>query len=756
MNKLRRFFLISAAVVGGGLAVGAGFINNKLSKDGGFRLPAQPGEGSFGAWLMIGKDGLVTVAAANQEMGQGIYSAMAMLVAEELDLNPDRVRTIQAPVHAIYANPTMMLDGLPFKPDDHGPVASTVKWTMDKVLRSAGIMATGGSSSTRNCYDSVRKSAAAARAMLIQAAAAKLAKPASELTTAGGFVVHAASNTKVAYGEIAEAASTLQVVSVAPKANDKLSFIGKGMPRVDVPAKVDGTAQFGIDIRVEGQKYAAIKHCPIFGGTLKSASLAASTKDVQLVQGVNYIATIAANYWQAKQALDTVNVQWDAGPNATMSTSKIFAQYAAALGDAKAIGIYETRGDGKIDEALASSITKVSAEYKVPFLAHATMEPLNCTVQVKDGRCKIWAGNQAPTLVKWMAAKPAGVESDMVEVVTPYLGGGFGRRAEMDFVIEAVEIAKQAGGAAVQTIWSREEDMQHDVYRPAVLARFEAGLDDKGKLQAWRSSSAGPSVTKQFTARLNPLMASDMPDKTNVEGASFLPYNLPQLKVQHAAVPIGVPVGFWRSVGHSYNAFFVESFVDECALAAKLDPLSYRLSLLKDSTDPKAKRFTALLEAVAKASGWDKPLASMANVKVGRGVAIAESFHSIVAQVAQIEIDSKNQVRVTKVWAAVDCGLCIDPVNAKAQLSSAIIFGLTAALHGRIDIENGKVEQSNFGNYPLLSLAQSPQIEVQFLASTAEMGGIGEIGTPPIAPAVANAVFNATGKRLRSLPLSFA
>jgi isoquinoline 1-oxidoreductase subunit beta len=568
--------------------------------------------------------------------------------------------------------------------------------------------------------------------------------------------VHAASNTKVSFGEIAEAASVIAPTMAPLKAQDKLKYIGKGMPRIDIPSKVDGSAQFGIDVRVDGQKYAAIIHCPTFGGTLKEASFAAPIKDAQLIKGRHYVAVIAPGYWQAKKALETVKITWDFGANAQLNSAGIYDSFKSALNDPKRLKEFERRGDKSVDEALTSSTNKVIAEYKVPFLAHATMEPLNCTVQIKDDRCKIWVGNQAPTLVKWFAATPAGVSSDNVDVETPLLGGGFGRRAEMDFIVEAIEIARQAGGAAVQTIWSREEDMQHDVYRPAALARFEAALDEKGMPSAWSAKLAGPSIMKQLMLRMQPMMANEQPDKTSAEGVTFLPYHLPLMQVQQASVDVGVPVGFWRSVGHSFTAFFVESFIDECAALAKQDPLAYRKSLLANSAEPDAKRFDILLDTVAKASAWGTPLVAKPGLRVGRGLAIAESFKSIVAQVAEVEVNAKNEVRVTKVWAAVDCGLCIDPVNAKAQISGAIIFGLTAALKGQIDIDKGRAIQSNFGNYPLLNIAQSPDIEVVFVNSGAAMGGIGEVGTPPIAPAVANAVAMAVGQRLRELPLKIA
>jgi isoquinoline 1-oxidoreductase beta subunit len=346
---------------------------------------------------------------------------------------------------------------------------------------------------------------------------------------------------------------------------------------------------------------------------------------------------------------------------------------------------------------MGAAKSTLKAEYRVPFLAHATMEPMNCTVLIKDGRCTVWTGNQAPTLVKWFAAKASGLPSEQVDVHTPFLGGGFGRRAEVDFVVEAVEIASALKGRPVQTIWSREEDMRHDMYRPAALSRFEAGFDGESKLIAWSNRIAGPSVTEAFTQRLIPSAGGGMPDKTNAEGATFLPYELSNLKVEHAKVPVPMRIGFWRSVGHSFNAFFAEGFIDECAHQAKLDPLAYRRALLKQQP-----RYLKVLDEVAKLSGWDKPLAAVAGKKVGRGVAVAESFHSIVAEVVEVEISESGALKVTKVYAAVDCGFAVDPVIVRAQISSAIVYGLSAALYGRIDFEDGAVKQGNFNDYPMI------------------------------------------------------
>ncbi len=741
----RRIFLITAGVIGGGLAVGAGYVGNKVSKDTLFRLPAPEGGGSFGAWLTIDKSGAVNVAIPNQEMGQGIMSTIAMIAAEELDCDLSKLTASQAPVHAVYANPLVLVDGLPFRPEDHGLVASSARWTMDKILRALGVQATGGSTSTRNAFMAVRQAGASARAAMLAAAAKKLGVDADRLQVAKGQVTDKASGKSVSFGELVVEASTLPIVGALKKPED-FKLIGKGMPRLDIPSKVDGSALFGIDVRQEGQVYAAIVHAPKLGSKLKSAELSEKLPGVmQVVKGEAFFAVVAEGYWQAKSALSKVKAEWTDSPDSKISSGEIFGRYAAAI-DKGGLSEYESRGDLKA--GMGAAKTKITAEYRVPFLAHAAMEPLNCTVLMKDGKCTVWAGNQAPTLVKMFAQKVTGFDGGSVEVHTPYLGGGFGRRAEPDFIVEAVEIAKAVPGRPVQTIWSREEDMRHDVYRPAALSRFEAGFDDQGKLLGWHNKIAGPSVSEAFVQRMIPSAGGGMPDKTNAEGATFLPYDFPNLLVEHAKVAVPVRVGFWRSVGHSFNAFFAECFVDECALVAKLDPMAYRRQLLAQQP-----RFLKVLDEVAKLSNWDKPLVPSEGKKVGRGVAIAESFHSIVAEVAEVEISADGAVRVRKVFAAVDCGLGIDPVNIRAQISSAIIYGLTATLHGRIDFADGAAKQGNFNDYPMLAMAACPVIETVIVNSGAELGGIGEVGTPPIAPAVANAVFHATGRRIRELPI---
>jgi isoquinoline 1-oxidoreductase beta subunit len=529
-------------------------------------------------------------------------------------------------------------------------------------------------------------------------------------------------------------------------------LLGKPQARLDLPAKVDGTAQFGIDVRVPGMLYAAIAQCPVFGGSLRSFD-GEKAKAREGVKGVFALArtstssaavvAVAEHYWQARSALADVIIAWDEGPNSAHDSSAQRSRYMELLANGKA-RTYEEVGD--VDTALAAPARAVSADYFAPYLAHATMEPMNCTALVRsDERIEVWVGSQAPSLVRWIASKAAGVDPANVTVHTPFLGGGFGRRAEMDVVMQAVMLARRLPDTAVQLIWSREEDMQHDLYRPMAAARFRAALDGAGRIVAWHNRIVGQSCVGGLTARLLPAMASDvMKDKTNVEGAFDVPYAMPNRRVEHVPAHEPVPVGFWRSVGHSFNAFFTETFLDECAHAAGEDPIAYRLAML-----PESSRHRKVLEVVAEKSGWTQP----AGRGVGRGVALAESFRSIVAQVAEVEM-TNGAPRVRRVVCAIDCGFAVNPDTVVAQMESGILFGLSAALYGEITVKNGRVEQTNFSSYDVVRQDRTPSIEVHIVQSGIEhLGGVGEPGTPPIAPAVCNAIFAATGKRVRSLPI---
>ena len=744
----RRTFLIAGALLGGGLFVGS-IAYALRDRDRLARVPAfrkNDKEFALNAWVKILPDGSVVVAVPHQEMGQGIHTGLATLLAEELDADWSRVRVEESPLDKVYGNYVMLGEGLPVSPEDKGLMATTLRWVAFKIGEGLGLLATGGSTSMRNAWEPMRLAGASARELLVATAARKWGVPAAECLTQSGAVMHPGSGRRFAYGDLASEAAQLP-----PPAQPRLKeakdyrLIGKLLPRLDAPAKVYGAAQFGIDVRLPDMLYAAIAHCPVIGGTLKGydeAKIKALAGVKAVVPLGNALAVVADSWWRARQALAQLPVQWEEGGNAQLDNKAIYGQYVR---DMETGATTEYRSEGEIWPAMARSKQTVEAAYRVPFLAHATMEPMNCTALLKDGRCEVWAPNQSPTLVQMAAARSAGVDDDKVVVHSTLLGGGFGRRIETDFVTQAVSIAKALPGKPVKLLWSREEDMQHDMYRPAVIAKFRAGLDQAGQPLAWWNRITGPSVTRSFTDRTLPSGGMDFPpDKANADGAAELPYAIPNLLVEHTLSKTPVPVGFWRSVGHSYNAFFTESFIDEVALAAKQDPYQFRRSLLA-----KQPRLLKVLETAATKANWGRPL----GIGRGRGIALHASFRSVVAQVAEVSLESSGEVKVHRVVCAIDCGLAVNPDIVVAQMESAIVFGLTAALYGEITVNKGRVEQGNFPSYEMLRLAQSPQIEVHLVPSDAPLGGVGEPGTPPIAPAVANALFAASGRRFRSLPL---
>jgi isoquinoline 1-oxidoreductase beta subunit len=744
-NPSRRRFIILTGLVAGGLVVGYALRDrDRLAKRGAFGGNAK--QPALNGWVRIDRDGVVTVAVPHQEMGQGVYTSLPMLLAEELDADWSKVRPEQAPIDKIYGNYVILGDGLPVDPEDTGTVATTVRWVGFKIGEALGLLATGGSSSVRNAWEPMRLAGASAREMLVAAAANKWNVPAGDCATENGFVLHKASGRKLGYGELAADAANIEPPS-KPRLKERKDYklIGKSMPRLDTAAKVDGSARFGIDVRLPGMRYAAVAQCPVFGGTLKAFD-DAKIKEMPGVQTVvavpNGVAVVADSYWRAKTALAELPIIWNEGPNVALDSNAIYAQYTRDLEQGSATK-YRSEGDATGEIGKAAKI--VEAQYQVPFVAHATMEPMNCTAIVRDGACEVWAPNQSPSLARWVASRVSGIDSEKVTVHTTYLGGGFGRRAESDFVVQAVTIAKAMPGRAVQVIWSREEDMQHDVYRPAVISKFRAGVDGAGKPVALWNRIVGPSVTRGFMDRLLPYGGMDFPpDKTNADGAADMPYEFPNLRVEHVLSKTPVPVGFWRSVGHSYNAFFVECFIDEIAAAAGKDPYEFRRSLLGQHP-----RFLKVLETAATKSGWGQAL----KPGMGRGMALHESFRSIVAQVAEVSVSDAGDIKVHRVVCAIDCGMAINPDIVAAQMESGITFGLSAALYGEITISKGRVEQSNFHNYNVVRLAQAPKVEVHIVESDAPLGGVGEPGTPPIAPAVANAIFAATGKRVRKLPI---
>ena len=756
----RRTFLLAGTGVAGTLIVGWGVRppRARLNADAAV-LPLARGEVQLNGWLKISSEGIVTVAVPRAEMGQGIDTALPMLVAEELGCDWTQVRSEQAPIDKVYGNVEMFVDGLPFHPDERGAARDTAQWLVRKVGRELGLVITGGSSSVKDAWGPMREAGAAARSMLLQAAAVRFKAPVSECKTVRGWVVHT-SGLKASFGELAAAAATLPpTLPVALKDAKDFTLIGKRLPRLDAYAKSTGTATYGLDVRLPGMLYAAIRMAPVFGaGWTKlytnGAEHMPGVKEVRPVipgraGAQSGIAVIADAWWQAKRAADALEIVWDdqagghgapgGGTSAGLATTAIFQDYRNAL-DAGHAKTYFSRG--KMGEALAQAVTEVKAEYRVPYLAHATLEPQNCTAQIRgDGKVDVWVPTQAPTVAQWLAAKAVGVKTQDVTVHSTFLGGSFGRRGEMDMVVQAVELAKSTAGRPVQLIWSREEDTTHDMYRPAALAQLSAGLDGAGNPVWWRSVSASGSVMHSMTARLG--FTPMGPDKTNAEGLSDKVYEIPNVRIDHALVKHPVPLGFWRSVGHSQNAFFSEHFLDELAHQTGKDPLAYRLNLLQQHP-----RHAAVLLLAAEKAGWGKPL----QPGRARGIALHESFGSIVAQVAEVSIEDKRP-RVHSVVCAIDCGVVVNPGIVEQQMESGIVFGLTAALYGEITLEAGAVKQKNFHDYNMLRMQDAPRVETYIIVSGEAPGGVGEPATPPIAPAVANALLKLTGKPVRALPI---
>ena len=699
----RRDFLQTAGTIGAGLVIG-------------FHIPTrrgqqQPPPGPFApnAWLRIGPDDSVLVVVDRSEMGQGVTTALPMLLAEELEADWTKVQIEFAPADKAYANPLF------------------------------GMQGTGGSTSVRAAWTPLRKAGAAAREVLIAAAAQSWGVKSTECRAERGAVVHAKSRRRLRYGQLALRAAALPVPADVPLKDPKdWRIVGKPTKRLDAPPKVNGRAKFGIDVWVAGMRIAVVARSPVFGGKVTSFDATAAKKIdgvrdvVQISSGV---AVVANGYWPAKQGRDALRIVWEEGPVAAVSSasiSQLFADRAAQPG-------VVARHDGDADAALPGAAQTVEASYELPFLAHATMEPMNCTAHVRADGVDIWAPTQFQTGAQGLGAQIGGVPPEKVQVHTTYLGGGFGRRFELDFIQEALETSK-AVGAPVKVIWSREDDIQNAQYRPANYHRMRAGLDAAGRPVAWTHRIVAPSIM----ARVFPNMVQNGLDGEAVEGGIVMPYAVPHVHVDYALTDTGIPVGFWRSVNNSYNAFAVETFIDELAAAAKADAFEYRRGLLAN-----APRHRGALELAAQKAGWGTPPPAGR----ARGIAVHKSFESFVAQVAEVSVSSAGEVRVHRVVCAVDCGMFVNPDTIEAQMQSAIVYGLTAALKGAITIDKGRVQQSNFNDYEMLRMAEMPLVEVYIVPSTEAPGGVGEPGTPPIAPAVGNAIFAATGKRIRKLPI---
>ncbi len=750
----RRAWILSALGASGALMVGWSLLPARSRLGTPETMLPTAGDVALNGWIKIAPDGTVILAMPRSEMGQGVHTGLAMLVAEELDLAPEQVRLEQAGSDSIYGNVSMLLAALPFHPlESDGPnkplKVKVGEWMVGKIARELGINATGGSSSLADAWDTVPLAAAAARAGLLGAAAALWQLPINELTLQDGRVLHP-SGKSAHFGELAPAALH-NPAPVVLKDRKDWKLIGQSPPRPDLPAKVDGSARFGADVRLPGMLFAAVRMCPMLGGTVATldAQAALALPGVSRLVALDAVAgstagfaVVAKTSWHARRAVQTVQVQWQQRAEGPLDSARIEHSLLDALKTDTGHTFYE-QGDAAAAEAAAASV--LQGTYTAPYLAHATMEPMNCTAQFKDGRLDVWAPTQVPGFARALAARVAGVDVEQVTLHVTYLGGGFGRRLDVDFVGQAVRVAMACDGLPVQLLWSREEDTGHDFYRPLHVAQLSAALDAQGQATSLRIHSAGDAISPRWLARAMPSLASpmDTPDKTTAEGLFDVPYGFAHQHMAHVATHSGVPVGFWRSVGHSHNAFFSEGFIDELAHAADMDPLRYRQSLLKN-----APRHLAVLNLAADKAAWGTALPAGR----ARGVALHESFGSIVAQVLEVSLLG-GQPRVHRVVCAVDCGTAIHPGLIAQQMEGAVVFGLTAALHGRIDIMAGVVQQGNFNNYPLLTLAQAPQVETWLVPSTRPPAGVGEIGVPPLAPALANALFALTGQRLRSLPL---
>ena len=752
----RRTWILSALGASGALVVGWGVLpaRSRLGAAD-LMLPTQ-GEVALNGWIKIAADGSVVLAMPRSEMGQGVHTALAMLVAEELDVPLARVRLQQAGADKIYGNVATLVASLPFHPLESEGENKTTKvkagqWLVGKIARELGLNITGGSSSVADAWEPLRIAAATARASLLAAAAKQWQLPLPELTVKDGVVSHR-SGPSAHYGVLAPAAAGTTPAGVTLKDSKDWKVIGQPAPRGDIPAKTNGSAQFGVDVRLPGMLFAAVRLSPMLGGTASriDAKAALALTGVQRLVPLDALGGSSAGFavvgqttWHAQQGALAVDVSWQQRAKGALDTKQIETQLLAALQSDEGDTFFEK---GTVSSAEATAARMVTATYHAPYLAHATMEPMNCTAQVKDGSVTVWAPTQAPQLARAMAAKVAGVAIEQVTLHVTLLGGGFGRRLEVDYVAQAVRVAMDCAGLPVQLAWSREEDTTHDYYRPMHVASLHAGIDAQGQVSSLRIKSAGDAISPRWMARALPALSGpfDLPDKTASEGLFDLPYGFAHQHMSHVATRMDVPVGFWRSVGHSHNAFFSEGFIDELAFETKQDPLAFRLGLLQH-----APRYQAVLQLAADKAQWGSKLPAGR----ARGIALHESFGSIVAEVAEVSLQD-GKPRVHRVVCAIDCGTVVNPDTVAQQMESSVIFGLTAALYGQIDIKDGVVQQSNFPSYPMVKLADAPVVETWIVPSTRAPGGVGEPGVPPLAPAVGSALFSLTGKRIRRLPLT--
>ncbi|MEE4301066.1 MAG: xanthine dehydrogenase family protein molybdopterin-binding subunit [Pseudomonadales bacterium] len=706
----RRGFVKATAATSGGLAVAF-----HVPLAGASETPWDIDEAGseINAWLVIDENDDVTIRVAQSEMGEGVWTSMPMIVAEELDCDWQKVRPEYASANRSVTN--------------------------NRVYQRMG---TGGSGAVRRSREYLQQAGASARERIKQAAAERWGVDRAELTTDGGIVTHAASGRTARYGELAAAAAAIELAEEpAIRTPEQFRLLGTPQRRLDIPAKVDGSATFGIDVRVPGMVYATVAACPVWGGTLAGVdpAPALAMKGVtDVLEFDDYVAVVADSFWHAKKGLDALAPRWDAGENGGASTEAMLAEFRSDL-DRKGVVAHE---EGDAYGALENAATVVEADYDAPYLAHLAMEPVNCTVSIGADRVDVWTGAQNPESVLGIAAEVTGRDPEQVHVHNCFLGGGFGRRSQADWARKAVQIATRTDGRPVQVIWSREEDTRTGWFRPLAAFRFRAGLDENGMPLALVNRSA----THSILAGLRPETVQSGLDGSSTEGLEDQPYAVPNQSIEHHLKRTHVPVWFWRSVGHSQNAFARECFLDEMAAAADMCPYAYRRRLLNGK-----RELLRVLETVAARADWGRAMPRGS----GQGIAIAESFGSICAQVAEVSVSRSGEVRVERVVSAVDCGNAVNPMTIEAQIESGIVYGLSAALWGRQDVEAGALVQDNFDDNRVLKLRETPVMETHLALSGGEKwGGIGEPGLPPTAPAVVNAIFAATGRRIRSLPIA--
>jgi isoquinoline 1-oxidoreductase beta subunit len=702
----RRTFLITGVAAGGGLMLGVCFTRSRGAK-------AQTGEETFepNAFVRIQPDGSITLVMPQVEMGQGTYTSMSMLIAEELEVELDEVGLEAAPPNdKLYKNPLI------------------------------GFQVTGGSTSVPGFWEPLRRAGATARVMLIEAAASQWQVEPAACRAEKGEVVSPAGE-RLSYGALVGAAAKLSVPqNVTLKSPKDFTLIGTPAKRLDTPEKVDGKAKFGIDAMIPGMTFATVSACPVFGGKLKSVddSKAMALKGVrQVVRLDDAVAVVGDHMWTAMQGLSALDIEWDKGPNADVTTESIVQQMARASEKEGALA----RSDGDFAKAIPNAAKKIDAVYEMPFLAHAAMEPMNCTVNVTKDSCDIWVGIQVATRAQTTASEVTGLPPEKIRVHNYLLGGGFGRRLDVDGITQAVAIAKQVDGP-VKVVWSREEDIQHDVYRPYYYDRFTAGLDAQNQLVAYHHRVTGSSILARWAP---PAFVKGL-DEDAVNGAAKeFPYAIPNILVDYVRdEPPGLTTGWWRGVGPTHNIFVVESFIDELAAATKTDPVAFRRSMLAEQP-----RVLGVLDLAAEKAGWGSPLPD----GVGRGVSVQFAMGTYISQIAEVEVTKDGEVKVRRVVCAVDCGQIVNPDTIVAQIEGGIIFGISAVLWGEITIEGGRVEQTNFNDYRVLRINETPTIEVYLVKNEEAPGGIGEPGTVGIAPAVTNAIFATTGRRIRKLPI---